>query len=641
MDLSDVVTVKIHPAIGIARIGNSEEYFVGPELPYPTAAPSGGYKDERGRLKRQAARFRVYGYDANDKALGEITAEDAEITWRVHVANKKSAWYDFRFALDLFPPDTPTQMAEVVARRNGSITGADREKLVIDPGPRSVGGVNAAPERFDTGAFFGTPVDLGEVRTDEAGRLLFVGGRGVSASVYGPELPITFANNAGWHDDTSDGPVHATVRLGDRTIEADGAWVVTAPPNYAPDIVSPQTMWDLVFDTNVGWWFAPPAKTSFTEHVLPLLRQLSDTQWVNYGFLVMFGWRSPHDFSDKTLLAKLAQPPAHDGTDPYRELRTQIAYQFRQKTDQPQPLAWPPIYGDASGSFDDSPRAYFTYTPTNLKYIDDWRKGDFVGDYDPDRAEPGTLEEVEPARQPCTLDRAALYWCMGGPFHPGCELTWPMRQPMPYRSALRLRERPAELAEPDYGEFMTAALATSDDGPLASSGPGDLTKWMAVPWQTDTASCRSGYPTETYPDGWLPTFWPSRVPNDVLAEEDYAIVIDASRPLEERIAAFNRRGKWLARILDLDGPYIKEIGKMIDHFGDLGVVEARENPHPDDPFPSTIYVESAPTKPVEPKLLQQRLAPRARTVSEDFMRARFGGRARLGAHPPGTRRGGA
>ena len=31
------------------------------------------------------------------------------------------------------------------------------------------------------------------------------------------------------------------------------------------------------------------------------------------------------------------------------------------------------------------------------------------------------------------------------------------------------------------------------DGPLAGSGPGDLTRWQGTPWQSDAASCRSGY----------------------------------------------------------------------------------------------------------------------------------------------------
>ena len=61
-----ITKIKIHPAIGIARLGNSPtEFFIGPELPGDHAPPKGGYKDARHRIKRQAARFRLFGYDEN------------------------------------------------------------------------------------------------------------------------------------------------------------------------------------------------------------------------------------------------------------------------------------------------------------------------------------------------------------------------------------------------------------------------------------------------------------------------------------------------------------------------------------------------------------------------------------------------
>src|SRR3981081_1377351 len=97
-------TIKIHPAIGIARIGNSPTgFFIGPELPGKSKRPTGGYKDSQGRIKRQAARFRLFGYDANGKPVREISAKDAAITWTVHLANKKDASKHFHR-----PQPTPT-----------------------------------------------------------------------------------------------------------------------------------------------------------------------------------------------------------------------------------------------------------------------------------------------------------------------------------------------------------------------------------------------------------------------------------------------------------------------------------------------------------------------------------------------------
>jgi hypothetical protein len=58
-----VVSVKIHPGIGIARVGNSpDEFFVGPERLWDPVDPQGGFKDGNCRVKRQAARFRVFAY---------------------------------------------------------------------------------------------------------------------------------------------------------------------------------------------------------------------------------------------------------------------------------------------------------------------------------------------------------------------------------------------------------------------------------------------------------------------------------------------------------------------------------------------------------------------------------------------------
>ena len=46
------------------------------------------------------------------------------------------------------------------------------------------------------------------MRTDDIGRLIMLGGHGVSANVNG-NIAVTFANNEGWYDDMSDGPVTA------------------------------------------------------------------------------------------------------------------------------------------------------------------------------------------------------------------------------------------------------------------------------------------------------------------------------------------------------------------------------------------------------------------------------------------------
>ena len=112
-------------------------------------------------MKRQAARFRIFGLDAQGRVVRELTADDAAIEWTVHLANKKASWYQFETALDI-PEAVPTSL------RNAAYQGAARDALVIDPGPRRVLGRNRLA-RFNNGDFLGKRVYLGELRTDGKG----------------------------------------------------------------------------------------------------------------------------------------------------------------------------------------------------------------------------------------------------------------------------------------------------------------------------------------------------------------------------------------------------------------------------------------------------------------------------------------
>ena len=75
----EIVRVAVHPAVGIGRVGNSaDSFYFGPELPLtPPIAPD-GFKDAAGAMARQAARFRVYGYDDQGDVVKELTAADGD-----------------------------------------------------------------------------------------------------------------------------------------------------------------------------------------------------------------------------------------------------------------------------------------------------------------------------------------------------------------------------------------------------------------------------------------------------------------------------------------------------------------------------------------------------------------------------------
>ena len=571
----EITGAAIYPGIGFARIGNSaNEYFLGPELPGVPPVSAGGFKDTSGAIKRQAARFRVYGLDAAGRVVRELTADDADIVWEVHLANRKAAWYDFDTALDI--PE-----AENTPRRNATIAGAERERLVIDPGAREIAGRNVSGVLFDGARFINADLEpIGELRTDAAGRLLVLGGKGNSQSPL--EAPLTtFANNDLWCDDTSDGPVRATVRLNGRDLPVKPAWVVVAPPNFAPGLAGGfRTLYDVVSQTMVdAGLLSPPATITFLGQIFPLFDRLAQLQWVNQGVLNRYGWKSPEDFLDPDFVRALADPSPDNAA-----FRRSWFERFRNPdftTIEADTL--PPIYGDAVNFPQTSPRGFNAVTPVQYQQLGRWADGDFINDLD-SAPGPTEFEDLPPPAQAAALDRAALEACLGDAFHPGCEVTWPIRVASMYDGLFRLRHRAGP--EADFGDVLTPAEALSATGPLVASGPGDLTRWMAVPWQTDTASCRFAYQRQL--DPYLPTFWPARVPNHVLTRENYEIAIDTARPLEARQDAFANR---LPFFRGIDAGNAGPLETMVESWFKLGLVSDRPGPG-DGEFPEVMKVET-------------------------------------------------
>ena len=339
-----------------------------------------------------------------------------EITWRVELANTKAAWYGFQLALDV--PEAVS--APPTTLRNATV--ADRSKLSIRPGPRQVTGRNANPEAFDSGAFMDRPVYLGEIFTDGEGRLLVLGGRGVSAS-YDGSRAITFANNEGWFDDIADGPVTATVTLGSRSLAVTPAWVVVAPPNFAPRRKSVRTMWDLMRDVAVkAGWLAAPSRPSFSRDILPVFQRLAGLQWVNAGFAAGFGWegrrRSHLALRDREAGGPRRRLPGSSAR------RRQRLSPVRRRSWSPKP--WPWLYGDAMNiPPPETPRQNAALSDLQLAMLAQWAAGDFEADHDPAAEPVRDIDTVPLDERGDLLTQAALEFCLADAFHPGCEMTWP------------------------------------------------------------------------------------------------------------------------------------------------------------------------------------------------------------------------
>ncbi|MBE9069737.1 LodA/GoxA family CTQ-dependent oxidase [Leptolyngbya cf. ectocarpi LEGE 11479] len=177
-DATTFSVFEIHPKIGVARLGNSpEEFYLGPEttggLPTTwdsatqsaTTTAVSQYKDDVGRIKRQAACFKIYAYASSEAdnpteiKVGSLISDNTvtDIQWTVHIASKKASWYTFsELQGDLmfggtydadsqaykFDYDPSTNLNSYqnnnVPVNNPKTKSDERYQLLIDPGPRTV-----------------------------------------------------------------------------------------------------------------------------------------------------------------------------------------------------------------------------------------------------------------------------------------------------------------------------------------------------------------------------------------------------------------------------------------------------------------------------------------------------------------------
>src|SRR6185369_2627811 len=140
---------------------------------------------------------------------------------------------------------------------------ANRQSLQSDFKPQTISGVRQAPIEFRPKGSGGTYPELvvkgpdgvtpvvdylGQLRTDDQGRLILLGGKGASVSNLNPPQPLThWSNNNHWFDDIADGPVTATVTINGIDVpmdEAGHAWALVAPPDFAPRIGAAVSLYD-------------------------------------------------------------------------------------------------------------------------------------------------------------------------------------------------------------------------------------------------------------------------------------------------------------------------------------------------------------------------------------------------------------
>jgi hypothetical protein len=135
---------------------------------------------------------------------------------------------------------------------------------------------------------------------------------------------------------------------------------------------------------------------------------------------------------------------------------------------------------------------------------------------------------------------------------------------------------------------------------------------MAVPWQADTSRCLSAY--VSYAGEYLPTFWPARVPNDVLTQEDFKVIQNPKIHKDKRVKAFSpdSRKKWLRGFIyddegnPLNKPQNYGIKKFTEQWHLAGIVLKKSLGTETDLFPDEVWVETGRSlkKDATPKRLR-------------------------------------
>jgi L-Lysine epsilon oxidase N-terminal/L-lysine epsilon oxidase C-terminal domain len=467
---------RVYPSIGIARVGDCKDSFmIGPEA--PGVVPSGPFRGADKGLKPQAARFRIYKVEIdaneNETVVEEIIAgKDTKIEWSASLANRKAGGLFISDTLARVPNPRPRNKGldrkKLVIAANGSVTGSGTR------GPVLSGAIEFAKPRA-RGKIV-RDIVLATLQTDEAGRLLVVGGPGKSGSPR--DAPIgSFSDNDGWFDSVSDGPVSATLHIRGQAQPVVPAWVVVTVPRYAPGIYGIVTWYDQAVSmarTNTEGRFDPPRTTSFTRDIYPILKRADALSGV-HGIAHANGQLRP--LSDAARLAEFATPSKRAAV---LSKLAPIGTDAKGFENLP-PGLMPRLFSGANPDPGDPVFTFVALTRYQMGHIENWVHGNFDADWPGSEPVPTAFEKIPVARQAWALCEAALETCVGGPFFPGIEGTYDIARVATYHPQSHLRR-----------EFRINPAHPA----------GFLTEKMALPWQADFADCGNFW-------------WPSQRPDDV------------------------------------------------------------------------------------------------------------------------------
>jgi L-lysine epsilon oxidase-like protein len=437
---------RIYPSIGIARLGEDPDFFLGPEIPGvgPTELTQDGslvrttrFKDaSKKKVRKQGARFHLFESSDGLSWKPAVLPNGATVTWSVTLINKKSA-----VKRGLEPP---------IATGRPQIVDAGQ---IIEGGTKTISGNDATSAPFmgtykttpPGGATFQVQVELGQLKTDGKGRLIVLGGKGLSRAPSGTPVggpPNSYYKNPHWQDDIADGPVTAEVRIGAAApvMAENGAWVIVGPPDYAPAIEGIVTLHDVMRQMAIDHFGMPaPGQPSFDLDIAPILARTRRMRWVHANA----------NWSD----ARLDSPKLRSKLVADKPLRQGVAALVRS------------VEGILVGhtNINGPP---FELRAFQTQWLAAWANGDF----DDTAVAPATGISAE------GLTRAALDGAVAQGFCPGIE------------AGIIVLDQTIYAAPFDYRIDQ------------AGVGSGDLTALMAQPWQADFLKCNTEWWPSQRPD---------------------------------------------------------------------------------------------------------------------------------------------
>ena len=346
---------------------------------------------------------------------------------------------------------------------------------------------------------------------------------------------------------------------------------------------------------------AGPGRPAFWRDIFPIFERLVGSQWVNNGFHVLFGPGSPGDLTARRPARPAGRPGASGPGPSGGGCSTGSATRRATRPARPA-VQLPPFYGDGVRRLSTTRvagSAGWPLTRTQYEWLRRWADGTSTPTR-PRSSPDASSEDLPLAEQPAALDRAQPGGLPRRPVPSGIELTWTLRVASMWSGAVPAQP-PAEGVEPqdDYGEVPARPDGRSAPGGVVeATGPGTLTRWMGVPWQTDEASCLAGYETGTYLPA--PSFWAARVPNHVLSQRrpTSGSARRRCRPAQ-RLKHLDNRQAWLRFFGTV---YRLRINDNVVRWYKLGIVA--EQPGPADTagglLPERMWVETE----VHPELLR-------------------------------------